>query len=52
MALALKMSQFLDPLLQSGGYVVSDQPIEVTGWIPQELPNNVKPGRYHIYQKK
>lgn len=51
MALALKMSQFLDPLLQSGGYVVSDQPIEVAGWISQDLPENVKPGRYHIYKK-
>ncbi len=51
-ALAKRMSEYLDPLIQTGGYVVSDQPIEVEGWIMQDLPENVKPGRYHIYQKK
>ena len=50
-ALAKRMSEYLDPLIESGGYVVSDQPIEVEGWIAQNLPENVKPGRYHIYRK-
>ena len=50
-ALARRMSEYLDPLVEQGGYVVSDQPIEVEGWTLQDLPDNVKPGRYHIYQK-
>ncbi len=50
-ALAKRMSEYLDPLIVTGGYVVSDQPIEVEGWAIQALPENVKPGRYHIYRK-
>lgn len=50
-ALAKRMSDYLDPLIEAGGYVVSDQPIEVEGWTAQDLPDNVKPGRYYIYRK-
>ena len=50
-ALARRMSEYLDPLVEQGGYVVSDQPIEVEGWTLQDLPDNVRPGRYHIYRK-
>ncbi|WP_169566535.1 class I SAM-dependent methyltransferase [Sneathiella limimaris] len=49
--LAAQMSVYLDQLLHRGAYVVSDQPQEVEGWEAQPLPENVAPGRYHIYRK-
>ncbi|WP_025897272.1 class I SAM-dependent methyltransferase [Sneathiella glossodoripedis] len=50
-ALAMKMSVYLNKLVQTGGYIVSDQDIQVDGWVVQPLPEGVKPGRYFIYQK-
>lgn len=51
MSLAEQMSDDVDDLLLSGGYIASDQPINRENWIAQPLPEDVAPGRYHIYKK-
>ncbi len=50
-ALAMKMSVYLNELVQPGGFIVSDQDILVDGWETYPLPEGVKPGRYYIYRK-
>jgi len=50
-ALAELIAPVLNNLLQSGGYVVSDQPFPYPGWEMQPLPDGVAEGRYHIYRK-
>lgn len=50
-ALAELIAPMVDSLLQTGGYVVSDQPFPYPGWELQALPEGVAAGRYHIYRK-
>ena len=38
------------PLLAAGGYVISDQPLSVTGWISLSLPEDAEEGRIHLYR--
>jgi len=42
----------LDPLLAPGAIIVSDQSLDVAGWAATEIPENVAPGRYHMYRKQ
>ncbi len=41
----------VDPLLVPGAIVVSDQALTVPGWAALKIPENVAPGRYHMYRK-
>ncbi|MBI3514490.1 MAG: hypothetical protein HY060_10570 [Proteobacteria bacterium] len=49
-ALARFMGPALDPLIEPGGYVVSDQPMTVARWRAIAPPPTVEPGRYFIWQ--
>jgi len=49
-ALAAVIGPLLAPLLAPGAVVVSDQPIATGGWRALDLPENVAPGRYYMYQ--
>jgi hypothetical protein len=49
-ALAAFLGPALDPLMEVGGYVISDQPMTVARWRPIALPAAVEPDRYFIWQ--
>jgi hypothetical protein len=49
-ALARFLGPALDPLMEPGGFVVSDQPMSVARWRPLATPPGVEPGRYFIWQ--
>jgi hypothetical protein len=49
-ALARFLGPALDPLMEPGGYVASDQPMSVARWRPLALPPGVEPGRYFIWR--
>ncbi len=49
-ALARFMGPALDPLIEPGGYVVSDQPMTMARWRAIAPPPTVEPGRYFIWQ--
>jgi hypothetical protein len=49
-ALARFLGPALDPLLEPGAYVVSDQPMSVPGWQPVAPPPTVERDRYFIWQ--
>lgn len=49
-----KLAAWLGPMLARfvvpGGYVLSDQPLEVAGWRSQPLPEGAEAGRVHLYR--
>lgn len=49
-ALADYIGPRLARLMTPGGLIVSDQEYLVDGWVSLDLPDGVKPGRYHIYR--
>jgi S-adenosylmethionine-dependent methyltransferase len=49
-ALANYIGPRIAPMMASGGLIVSDQEYHVEGWTSVDLPEGVKPGRYHIYR--
>ena len=49
-ALAAFLGPALDPLMEVGGFVVSDQPMTVARWRPIAPPAPVEPDRYFIWQ--
>ena len=48
--LAAFMGPALDPLLEPGAYVCSDQPMTVARWRPVAPPPTVEPGRYFLWR--
>ena len=42
----------VNPLLALGAVVLSDQPLQVAGWVDVHIPETVAPGRYYIYRKE
>ena len=49
--LAAQIAPLLDPLMVSGGIIVSNMPMDgVLGWSTLPEPPGVKPGRYFLYQ--
>jgi len=50
-ALARKMGEYLNGLLQEGALIASDQPFDMDNWTACPLPDGVAEGRYHIYRK-
>ncbi len=48
-ALAARIAPLLDPLMQGGGVVVSDQGMG-SHWAPLPLPQGVASGRYYMYK--
>jgi S-adenosyl-L-methionine methyltransferase len=53
-AQAERLVPLIDPLLASGGIVVSDQDMAPrnVAWVAQSLPGGVEAGRYFIYRKR
>ncbi|MEH6405070.1 MAG: class I SAM-dependent methyltransferase, partial [Sneathiella sp.] len=51
MSLAQKVGDKLDGLIQKGGIVVSDQPIEKSNWEPLPLPAGIAEGRIYLYRQ-
>lgn len=49
-ALARFVGPALVPLIEPGGFVVSDQPMNVPGWLAVAPPATVEPERYFIWQ--
>jgi S-adenosyl-L-methionine methyltransferase len=47
---AAELAPLIAALLQSGGIVVSDQPMSIARLRPLALPDGVKPGRYYLYR--
>ena len=48
--IAAFIADYLPRLLAAGGVVVSDQDVGFSGAQAVELPEGVKPGRYHLYR--
>ncbi len=46
--LAAQIARLLPPLLAPGAVIVSDQALDLPGARPLELPEGVRPGRYHL----
>jgi hypothetical protein len=44
------LAPFIVPLLRDGAIIVSEPPLAVPGWEALDLPDGVRPGRYHIYR--
>lgn len=51
MSLAQKVGDKLDGLIQKGGIVVSDQPIDKPNWEPLSLPAGIAEGRIYLYRQ-
>ncbi|MBL4740719.1 MAG: hypothetical protein JKY12_06980 [Sneathiella sp.] len=51
MALAQKVGDLLEGLIQTGGIVVSDQPIERANWEALPLPAGIAEGRIYLYRQ-
>lgn len=49
-ALARWFGAALAPLMRPGAVVVSDQPLEGSGWTALPLPDGVPPARYFMYR--
>ena len=49
-ALVAALAPFIVPLLRDGAIIVSEPPLAVPGWEALDLPDGVRPGRYHIYR--
>lgn len=49
-AMSRLLSDGLPPLLAPGAVVMSDQPLDTPSLRPLPLPDDVEPGRYHMYQ--
>jgi hypothetical protein len=49
-ALAASLAPLIAPLLRPGAIIVSEPPLEVAGWRGLDLPDEVVPGRYHLYE--
>jgi len=49
-ALAAALAPLIAPLLRAGAIVVSEPPLAVPGWRALALPDDVEPGRYHLYR--
>jgi S-adenosyl-L-methionine methyltransferase len=52
LALATELTRGIVPLLCPGGVLVSDPPIAAPELAALPLPNNVAPGRYHLYRHR
>jgi hypothetical protein len=44
------LAPLIVPLLRDGAIIVSEPPLAVTGWAALDLPDGVRPGRYHLYR--
>ena len=51
-AQAQGLAEHVDALLAPGGVVLSDQPMTRANWREQELPSQVKQGRYFLFRKE
>jgi hypothetical protein len=49
--LAAWLGRVVPPLLAEGGFVASDQPLDGAGLVAWPLPEDVPPGRYHLYRR-
>jgi S-adenosylmethionine-dependent methyltransferase len=49
-ALAASLAPLIVPLLRQGAIIVSEPPLEIVGWRALDLPDGVRPGRYHLYR--
>jgi len=49
-ALAAAIAPAVAAVLMPGGIVLSDQPMDVSGWRSLDLPAEVAPGRYFFYR--
>jgi hypothetical protein len=49
--LAREVAPLIVPLLCPGAVLVSEPPIALSELVPSELPQEVAPGRYHIYRR-
>lgn len=50
LALGVRLARALPALLAPGAVVVGDQPVPNDRWTVLELPEGVRPGRYHMYR--
>ena len=50
-AMAARIAPLLVPLSRPGTLLVSDQPQPDPAFVPVDLPEGVRPGRYHIHQR-
>jgi hypothetical protein len=48
--LAASLGMLIAPLMRQGAVIVSEPPLEVVGWRALDLPDGVRPGRYHLYR--
>lgn len=49
--LASWLSAVIPGLVTTGGFVASDQPLDDPRLVPWPLPDEVRPGRYHLYRR-
>lgn len=49
-AVAALLSRLLPPLLQPGGYILSDQELSAPAFASERLPDGVPAGRYFLYR--
>jgi hypothetical protein len=49
-ALAAFLGPALRPMLRPGAVIASDQPLDIGGAVPMELPTGVAPGRYFMWR--
>ncbi|AXS39839.1 class I SAM-dependent methyltransferase [Breoghania sp. L-A4] len=45
------LSPLIDRHLGPGGYVLSGLQLDLDGFDPMDLPEGIRPGRYHLYRK-
>jgi hypothetical protein len=50
-ALGRELSPLITPLLRPDAVLVSEPQIEIAGLVPLAPPQNVAPGRYHLYRR-
>ena len=50
--IAAELTPHIVPLLNSGGILVSDPPIDAPELTPLPLPDGIAPGRYHMYRRE
>ena len=51
-AIAAELTHNIVPLLNSGGVLASDPPIDAPELTPLPLPDGIAPGRYHMYRRE
>jgi hypothetical protein len=49
---AAMMARVLPPLMQQGGFVMSDYPLEMGGFEALPLPPDAREGRYFLYRRR